>query len=245
MTAGGLTTILKLDVDINDQNIRACSPLSAFNNFIQEISRMCDEVFYPDYRGNVNQMLMRNEIFFEDYSILFFNFIKLSYVDHGIKINFIGDIDMDKLSYVEKFIVEKEKIIFLFQKYLYIISEVSENYDHTIAQKYVDDIFKKVKSTKTETEMFLVPHKNKINHLFDNNDHTLEKLYNKFSYVITFINNKHTFTYKLMRVLSSDLDESKSLENIRFLEKETIKFDTINIFELSNFLCKLYYYGEI
>lgn len=239
MPGAGLTTIMPR----NAQQI--ISPLSAFNNFIIDISREINSVFYPNANKKENQMLENNQIMFEDSSILLFGFLKIAHKKQEIIFQFSGGLDNEKIEVVHIFIDNKPKIVSIFQRYLFIVSEISQNYDDSISKKYISTIFEKIKTSNNPTELFLVPYKNKINHCYDQKDKTLEKLYNRFSYVISFINNKNKFNYKLMRVLSSDLDENKSLENIRFLEKETIKTDNVNMCDLNKFLINLYFYGEL
>jgi len=237
MISASLTTIMP-----NNSEIIA-SPLSSFNNFIVKISDEVNEIFYPDSENNY--MLNNNQIIFEDFSMTIFNFIKIYYENSEILFKFTCGLNDEKMDIVEHYIENKQELIAIFKKYLFIISEVAQNYDDDISQKYVKTIFDKVRKISGDSEMFLLPYKNKINHLFDANDETLRKLYHKFSYGVVFTNNKTKVNYKLLRVLSSDLDESKSIENIRFLEKETIKSGTISMCSLNQFLIKLYYYGEI
>ena len=74
----------------------------------------------------------------------------------------------------------------------------------------------------------------------------MEKLFNRFSYVIKFnVENKQTFQYKFYRVLSTNLNESKSLENIRFEDIELLKENNLSFCKLQHFLVDLFYYGNL
>jgi len=221
------------------------SPLSAFNNFMIDISDEFNNIFYPNSK-KISQLLIKNQILFEDNTITLFNFIKIIYANEKFVYQFCGLIDAHRCDLIKISLENKSKIFQIFQKYLFIYNDIRSNYDETISQKYVENIYNKIiKNKSVETEMFLIPFKNKINHLYDVKDKTLDKLYSKYSYVITFTHNKSIIEYNIIRVLSSDLDESKSIENTRFLEKDYIKTDTVHLRNLNQFLLKLFYYGEI
>jgi hypothetical protein len=230
-------------------NYRIDSPLSNFNNFILQIGNELNDIYYPDEKSAINTLLFKNQLLFENQSLLLFGFIKIYYKNGECVMRLFGEINPAKNKFLKITVDNFPKIILSLNKYLYMLSRITENFDTSVNQKYIDTIYETLVNTnikkiqQTKDISFLIPFKNKIKHLFDS-DSTLNNLFSRFEYIISF-HKKLSYQYTIYRVLSSDLDENKSLENIRYLEKESIKQGIIEPINLSNFLTQLFYYGEL
>lgn len=222
------------------------SPVSNFNNLITKLSTELDNIYNPNHKGKLIKLLSDNQLIFDSNSILIYNFIRIKKNCIGTYVfNFERDIDSSQLHLIE-ITLENIPILFdILNRYLFVVNCVTKNMDDSVSQKYIESIYNLVMSNQLtiDNNCFLVPYKRKIRHLCDS-DKTIENLYSKFEYIITF-NKQMNISYSLMRVLSSDLNESKSIENIRYLEKETIKTGIINKDRFPNFLKELFYYGEL
>ena len=223
------------------------SPLSAFNNLLLQISQKIENIYFPR-KLKIEKISFINQLLFENNSITILNVIKLLYHKNKIGFQFIG-IFSENMNLIKISLENQNELFEIFQNYLFIINSITNNFDSDVSQKQVQSIFNQVNLRKIcPNTMFIVPYKNKINHLYDNrkNDKTLEKIFNRFSYIIKFNTiDKSTFKYKLCRVTSTILNESKSLENIRFEDIEILKDGCLTFDKLENFLIDLFYYGEI
>jgi hypothetical protein len=221
------------------------SPLSAFNNLLIQISDKIELIYFP--KKKEKNISFINKLLFEEKSITIFGNIKIIFEKNEIGLKFCGFFTDTSLI---KITLENQAELFqIFQNYLYIIDSLTMNFDDSISQKHVESLFNQIKSGKVDSnQFFILPYKNKINHLYDSskNDKSLEKLFNRFSYVIKFnVENKQTFQYKFYRVLSTNLNESKSLENIRFEDIELLKENNVSFSKLQHFLVDLFYYGNL
>jgi len=223
------------------------SPLSAFNNLLLQISKKIEHIYFP-HKSKVENIVFINQLLFEEKSITILNVIKLVYHKNEVGIQFIGFFSKDT-NLIRITLDNQKELLEIFQNYLFIINSITNNFDADVSQKQVQSIFNQVNSRKICPDtMFIVPYKNKISHLYDekSNDKTLEKIFNRFTYVIKFnTNDKQTFKYKLCRVTSTILNESKSLDNIRFEDIETLKEGSLTFDKLEKFLIDLFYYGDI
>lgn len=224
------------------------SPIVAFNNLLLQISEQIEEIYYPNKTTKLSENVeFLNKLLFEEKSITIFGYIKLVYHNNNFGVKFNGV--LDDFTKVQITIDNYSKLCQIFQNYLYIIQTTSINLDPTISQNHVQSLFEQISNNQINTEQyFILPFKNKIKHLYDfeKNDKTLETIFNRYSYVIKFaVENRQTFRYKFYRVLSSSLNESNSLENIRFEDIELLKKDIVSINKLQHFLVELFYYGNL
>lgn len=215
------------------------SPLAAFNNFMIDLGKELQDIYNYDVFGTNNCM-------FEDESILLFGFIRLMRVNNGMGIKFNDVITDDNYKVVKYTLASKSELSSIFFKYLFILNDVRHNYDDSISSKYVENIIEEIqKNDKFEDKVYLIPFKNKIFKNYDKIDPLLEKLFTRYTYVL---NVKHNgpiqYRWKLIRLLSSELNESYSLENIRPLEKEIIREGLVQKENIYQFMVKLMYYGE-
>lgn len=223
------------------------SPLSAFNNLLLKISDDIQMIYLDNCKEKSNKLFI-NQLLFENTSITIFGCVKIYLKDENILFKFLGEFDTAKLILIQKTIKHEIQLKDIFSTYLFMVSNISKNFDDTISLKFIETIYSKVlklSKTKQDSELFLVPYKNKIKHLYDENEPLLESLYNRFTYLIKFSTTNKIFNYKLVRVLSSELNESKSIDNLRFEDIEIIKENSLNLELLNSFLIQLYYYGEL
>jgi hypothetical protein len=227
-----------MDAIVNYKKIE--SPLSAFNNILNQIVNKL-LLLYDKKQNDVDFV---NSLLFEENAITILGKIKIVYKQEKIGLKFLGIFDNYDL--IHKTLKNELELKQIFQHYLFTISSLTNNFDSSISQKYVDNIIEQVQKPDYDKNIYyVIPYKNKIKHLYDVNDKLFENLYTKYSYVLKLDSNRLTFSYNLLRVLSTDLNESKSLENLRFEDIEVLKTDTLPINRLSNFLTDLFYYGEI
>lgn len=221
------------------------SPISAFNNILQQITKKLIKIYLPGKDLSEEVTSFTNNLVFGQNSITISNCIKLVLMQEKIGIQYLGI--FTDMSMVSKTIDNQRSLKELFQNYIYMISTIGDNYDDSVSQKHVETIFELIKSNRIDSnQLYILPYKNKIKHLYDANDKVMEKLYNQYSYVIKFdCITKNHFSYKLMRVTSSILNEAKSLENIRFEDIETLKSESVAMRQLQQFLIDLFYYGDI
>lgn len=220
------------------------SPLSAFNNLLQYITKRLGNVFCDNKEPNAEFI---NKLIFDNNSITINCVIKIHLENDKIHFRFIGNHDINDTKMIETALIHKSEIKEIFNNYMYIVSTITGNYDKSISENYVNDLYNSLSTGKFSNEKYhAIPYKNKIQHLYDNEDKTLDLLYTRFTYLIKF-NRKSssTFSYKIQRVLSTINKESKSIENLRFEEIETIRENTVPIDKLKEFLSELFYYGEI
>jgi len=238
------------------------SPLSAFNNILLDISDKLEMIYLGQKIGidqnknntydqrNLPKQINRNisfinQLLFETKSITICNCIKLVCEHNKLGVKFIGifeDMDLIKIT------INNQKAIFeIFQYYLFLSSSIiNKNTDHEISIMFVNSIYNQIlDKTIDKNQLFMIPYKTKIKKLYDP-DKTLDAIYNRFTYVIKFeIVSNSVLKYTILRCVSSELNESKSLDNIRFEDIESIKTGHIQMQNIQDFLVELFYYGEI
>lgn len=217
------------------------SPMSAFNNFIIELGNEISNIYDVDvYKTN-------NCVFYND-NILLFGFIKLIQKGNEIILKLTSEVNNKKFGLVRKTLDNFDKLSSIAFRYLFILNDIQKNYDDSVSAKYVEDFYNKVINLhKCQSCHCLVPFKNKILKCYDKDSkEILSKLYNKFSYILeVYYKENNYFKCNLVKVLSSDLNESNSIENIRPLEKEILNSNVISKENIYKFLTNLMYYGEL
>ena len=153
----------------------------------------------------------------------------------------------DDLSLIQKTIDNQKELYSLFQYYLFIVNSMeNNNFDDSVSLKFINSLYEQLMNKKIDNnQYFLLPYKNKIKHLYDNKDKTLDNLYNRFSYLIKFDINRNMIRYSICRCLSSENKETFSIENLRFEDIEIINSSNISYNDLQMFLTNLFYYGEL
>lgn len=220
------------------------SPLSLFNNYILKITSEFEHLFEIKKDKNV---LFRNNLIFEKSAITFYGKFKILFEKNIVSFKFMGNLNTFDMTVISIIIEKEAKFRELFNQYLFMYNIISNNLDSNISHKYIETIHNKIISgAMTNQDYFVIPIKEKILKLYDFEDKTLDIIYNRFSYIVKFDNiTKTHFRYKIVRVTSSLLDDSKSLNNLRFEDIEIVTNDLLEIDKLQDFLLKLFYYGEI
>jgi hypothetical protein len=229
------------------------SPLNNYHNIILKISNQINEIFDDNFvnlsfkseieKAKTNKLLSGNRIIFTNNSICLFSFAEIKFVDD----NFIlyikdGIVSENNLGILQKIFDNYNTLKMLFTEYYYVVQVVLNNYDASIAYKMVNTIYNTLVRHKSFSEIsFLLPYKEKI----EKYDKTLVNLYSKFEYVISFLyKTNNYFSYSVKRVVSSELSVTNSIDNLNYLEKETIKEGSVHINELEDFLKNIYFYGR-
>lgn len=220
------------------------NPLSNYNNCINEITEELERI----YVGKTKSMSFRHGLIFENRCITINGKIKLNIdANSELHISFLGDYDIKELKVIKQTYDNINCINSIFNKYLFLANIISCNYDHTVSLKYVNTILAEINRFNIlDTRKYTIPYKLKINYLYDNKDKTLDNLYNRFSYVLCVVKTTDLmYKMSIQRVLSSELNECKSLDNMRFEEIETIEKTVVKKTNLDTFLSKLFFYGEL
>jgi hypothetical protein len=137
------------------------------------------------------------------------------------------------------------KLKFLYERYFYILTIITSNYDLSVSNSMVNNIYNTIlnKDNKNKDYKFLLPYKNKIGRILD---HTMENLFNRYEYMVSFkYKNNNFIKYKILKVMLSDLSPDTNLENLRYFDKEILKEGNIGINEFELFLKNLFYYGNL
>jgi hypothetical protein len=220
------------------------SPLSSFNNILLQITKDIEQIYLGNIETNPNMDFVNN-LLFEEKSITIFGQIKILLKNDKINFKFCGE--FRDFCFIEKTTANKQQLEYFFQQYIFLIDSLTKNFDNSVSYKFIENVYNEIVSNVNPQKIFLVPIKDKIKRYYDSNDSTLDNLYNRYSYVVKFIKqpNNRLIRYKLLRVLSSELDQVKSIDNIRFEDIDTIKDGNLSTERLPKFLEELFYYGEL
>lgn len=238
--------------------IQDLSPISCFNNIQYQITKNIYCMLYPEYADNLNPIMSKTNIVFLDNSIIIFNVFKLEInYSNEVKLKILQPLNKSQLKIVNNIYKNWDDLISNFSQYLVMYNKIANGFDD-VPFILVDHIIKSIKNkdSKKLDNYFLVPYKNKIKALYDaecltNDDakslrNIYKNIFERYEYLIKFsIKSNTKFNYILCRCLSSELDESKSIENLRFEDIDIIKKNTKSICDCDEFVKQLFYYGEI
>lgn len=213
------------------------SPLSAFNNFILNIGEDLNKIFGTN-------LYAENNVLFDNDGILLFGYIRLSLKNNEFvfKINTeVNKYNKDNIRVLFDNYYSLETILY---KYLFTLNLVTNNFDDSISYRYLDLLVDECfKLDKDNNKYYLIPYNNKISKL--QNDTTLQNLLNRYSYLLEVrCNGPKQFEVLLLRVLSSELNQNNSIDNVKFLEKEIIRKSIITKEYFPKFINDLMIYGE-
>lgn len=215
------------------------SPISAFNNIIYQFIVELNEIFEIE-SSDINNQKTSNFIF-DNNSIIFFERIKVFYLNNKMQLMLLTPIHEKKMYILRTITNRFSDIANILYRYLYMLNSITNNYDLSISNGYINSIISDIKNKTYKDKYYSIQYKNKIFNEVET-DKTVENLYNKFTYLLEFNNIDGNLQYNIVRCLSSDLDESKSIHNIKFLEKEKIANGIVS--DIRKFLIKLMRYGE-
>lgn len=215
------------------------SPLASFNNFIVTLCEQLSEIYNCDLTKTSN-------IIFDNDSINLFGYVKITKdVADELKICFKQPLNTKTFDIIKTTVENFSKINFIFFRYMFILNDISKNYDSTVSLNYIKSIITDLKNNNFEDKLYFIPFRHKIANDIEDN-HTLENLYNKFSYGISFSESTNkSLKYSITRLISSDLDESKCIANIRPLEIDKIVTGYVLNENIENFLKQLMIYGNL
>ena len=221
------------------------SPLSAFNNIQLDIANTLNEIIYGE-KTKVNQLTLKSHIIFESDSIAIMGFMR--FIQHKdelfIKIlKPINKYELDILTLINKNLPEVNKCFF---RYIQMYNKIASGYDD-VPQQLINIITKSIINNNFDDTQYLIPYKNKIGkNLFKKENSFMESIFHRYEYIIKFSNDsKLYFNYKIFKVLSSELNENKSLENVRYWENDMLKTGTVTKIDAEKFIINLFCYGTI
>ena len=237
------------------ENIDDLSPISCFNNIQLQITKNLYNILYPELNGEVSKMMFKNQIVFLDNSIIFLNCFKLEiFHDNDVRIKCLKSLNKAQLKLIVNIYNSWDEVVTNFCQYVIMYNKIAYGFDD-VPFTLVDYIIKaiKKKDTKKLDKYFILPYKNKIKILYDTfdddqneNKNVIKNIFERYEYLVKFgIKSNFKFTYFIGKFLSSELDESKSLENLRYKDIDIIKKDSLSIRNCDEFVKQLFYYGEI
>lgn len=221
------------------------SPLAIFNNIVLNLTQKLERIYRIPENKN---MFFRNNLIFEKSSITIFGKIKVHLKQNEIYFKFSGDLTSADLNLIEITIQNQIEIKEILQYYLFMMNSIYNNLDSSICHNYIEKIHNKIlkNSKQIRDEYFVIPIKNKIPELQQTDDKSLLNIFNRYSFIVRFEKETNThFKYKIHKVLTSALNPSKSIENLRFHEIDLVQNASVELGKLQDFLVKLFYYGEI
>jgi len=235
------------------------SPLSAFNNIqIQITNDLSNAIYGSEVLSKIpNQLNISSNIIFEDGTITLLGILKLILHKNEMLVKVLKPLNQQELTILGKVNEAHGIISASFYQYLQMYRRIAFGYDDVPTQ-LINTIVNGIETKTIKSDKkFLIPFKNKVGTKLTEEQEGVEdktmyienflcNIYNRYEYVIQFeIESKTNFIYKISKVLSSELNENKSLENIRFLEQDVLKTDTIHIRDAEKFVVSLFCYGNI
>lgn len=214
------------------------SPLASFNNFIIVICNQLSEIYGYDLTKN-------NDIIFDNDSINLFGYIKITKdLVNDIKIFVKKPITHSNKNIINITLSNYKELCSIYYRYAFIFNDISNNFDASVTTAYINSILKDIETNNYENKTYFIPFRHKIAEEIKDNE-TLKNLYNKFSYGLQIKKLSKNYRYNIIRLISSDLDEAKCIENIRPLEIDIIVSGYINGDKVSEFFKNLMFYGKI
>jgi hypothetical protein len=226
------------------------SPLSAFNNFQLQISDRLNDVIYGPYSrvAAPNQLNIKSDLIFNSDSIIIMGFVKLMVERNEMLVHALkpmGPEEMKIMQSINRNMLEVETCFF---QYLQMYNRVCLGYND-VPNQLIRNIVNMIEKPKYHdlltNSYFLIPYKSKIGGKLENQQVFMQKMYNRFEYIIKFSqNNSVSFNYTIFKVLSSDLNENRSLDNVRFLEYDKLYGSVVRMEDAEKFVINLFCYGN-
>ena len=214
------------------------SPLASFNNFIITLCERISNIYGYD-------LVKSNHIIFDNESIILFGYIKITKDTlNKIKLEIKKPIFSDTLLLVRTTLDNYNVLCSIYYNYIFLLNDISKKYDSSVTISYINSIIQDIVSNNIENKLYFIPYRHKIASEIKDNE-TLANLYNKFSYGLQITKDVKSFKYSIIRLISSDLDESKCIANIRPLEIDTVVKGYFKQDKIEEFLKNLMFYGQI
>lgn len=230
------------------------SPLSVFNNIQLQIAQTLSEVFYPGMNKKVIQLLAKNQLFFMNKCILIMNKFRLQQSSDGfMEIKILCSPKKNDLELLTSIHNNYEHVTAAFNQYIIMYNRIVENYQE-VPYELIQTILKGIHNHDDVVldKYYLLPVKEKINRImFEGKNYSedekklLSSMYGRYDFCVKFSLCKGYLNYKIVKLLSSILNENNSLENIRFEDVEIIKTDNIPLMRANEFVYQLFNYSEI
>lgn len=232
------------------------SPLIICQKIIKDISENISQIYYSDK----DAIVINNEIIFQDKSILLFGFMQLKLVKPKadvdfteIRIKFIGDVDITKYAQIIEITVKERNMLYQeLLNYCFLMEFFNKKFDDSITIDMVKQVSSQIeniyRSGINTNKYWLIPYQNKIERLYDKSQPIKNAdIWNKYSYILKVKirkESKPVMYYQLWKVYDNNLDKSKSIENLRFLEEDLLMEYVLPQDKIYKFIYNLFYYGE-
>lgn len=209
------------------------TPLYSFNNIILKIVR--------DFEKEFNISNLSECIIFNNDSMSLFGWVNIFNHNGIIKLQINKDLDSRDFTIVNLIYSKYEFVVRQFSIYLMMYNRIAKECDEVPFQ-LVENVINDVTSKKFHDKKYLLPFKDKLSEL----DKELN-IYNKYELFLSF----HKTTYpnilnvRVKKYMSSDLDESVSINNLKYLDVDTIFEKHVNMVDMTTFIKNLYFYGKI
>lgn len=232
------------------------SPLIICQKIIKDISENISQIYYSDK----DTIVINNEIIFQDKSILLFGFMQLKLVKPKdnvdfteMRIKFIGDVDITKYAQIIEITVKERNMLYQeLLNYCFLMEFFNKKFDDSITIDMVKQVSAQIeniyRSGINTNKYWLIPYQNKIERLYDKSQPIKNAdIWNKYSYILKVKirkESKPVMYYQLWKVYDNNLDKSKSIENLRFLEEDLLMEYVLPQDKIYKFIYNLFYYGE-
>jgi hypothetical protein len=227
------------------------SPLSAFNNFQLQISDKLNDVVYGPYSRikSPNQLNIKSDLIFNSDSIIVMGFLKLFLDRNEMRVQAVRSMGHEEMKIMEAVNKNFPVVETCFFQYIQMYNRIALSYNdvpNALMRNIVNMIERPKYHDLLEQSYFLIPYKSKVGGKVEGEQVFLQKLYGRFEYIIKFKQaNSVSFTYSIYKVLSSDLNENRSLENVRFLENDLVHQSTMRMEDAEKFVMNLFCYGNL
>lgn len=201
-------------------------PVMEVEELEMEIGEKMDMLFYPDYKGALNQMIVKNELLFIADGVILFNFAKISKVGKEYCLQVNGIVDGQWRPVLRKILKEFDLISAIISPYVEFVSKL-ENYQ-PVPYHVVNDIVNKFDAMEVGESFSM---------RFDAAKRTPEmiKLFGSFQGKLFIKKGKENFTCEIKTYVAvrEELMESTIFES----KLPNSKFD--------EFITNFYYHGEL
>lgn len=237
------------------------SPLIIAQKILKNISENLSLVFYQ----NKDTLVLNNEILFQDKSIVLFGFIKLILFkpsedskDFELRLRFIGDVNPLTAGIYINIALREQTILYQeLVNYCFLMEFFNEKFDDSINIEMINQVSEQIINSIgsggncLSSKYWLIPYQNKIERNYDKSEPIKNSnIWNKYSYILRIKirkapNQKDVIYYQIWKVYDNNLDKSKSIENLRFLEEDLIVENVLDRNKIFKFVYNLFYYGEL
>lgn len=209
------------------------SPLYSFNNVIYKIINSFEKELKIKNLGEC--------LFFNEKTINLFGWIEIKDIKGVISVNIMKELNYKDLNIVNLIYQKYDFICSQFALYIMMYNKIAKNCDE-VPQVMVDNIIKDVKTNSFIDKSYLLPFKDKLSEL----DKELN-IYEKYELFLSFHKrpDSQDIIARIKKCMSTTLNESKSINNLKYYDLDTIHEVVVDRYNVEEFITKLYYYGEV